>query len=36
VDLTGLDDQVDGVVGGQRTEPLGDAAQFESQGFPLP
>jgi len=36
VDLSRLDDEVDGVVGGQRTEALGDPAQFESQdGLPL-
>jgi hypothetical protein len=31
VDLTGLDHQVDGIVGHQAAEALGDAAQFELQ-----
>jgi hypothetical protein len=31
VDLSGLNRQIDVVVGDQVTEPLGDAAQFESQ-----
>jgi hypothetical protein len=35
VDLTGLDDQVDGVVRGQRAEPFGDAAQLQLHERPL-
>ena len=30
VDLTRLDDQIDPVVGDQRSEPLGDSAQFQT------
>jgi hypothetical protein len=35
MDLAGLDQQVDVVVGDQAAEALGDAAQFESQRDPL-
>ena len=36
MDLAGLDDQVDGIVGDQRAEALGDRAELEFHGGAFP